>query len=76
MSDGLAQGATEFFDVDNCPSWDYWVGFRGETTSLANKTKPVHLLAFVPEVLVPLVDIAVKCNAERCIVWERDVTVP
>ncbi len=61
--ENLADGAAEyssngFFDSNNVPPWDIWVG-------MANRT----LVSWVPPVLVEAAQIGIDANPENCIRW-------
>jgi hypothetical protein len=62
-AENLADGAAEyssigFFDQNNAPPWDTWFHFSNG-----------RLLAWVPNVLVPLVQEGIDVNPEECIQW-------
>ena len=61
--ENLADGAAEysssgFFDSNNVPPWDIWVG-------MANRT----LVSWVPPVLVEAAQMGIDANPESCIRW-------
>jgi hypothetical protein len=62
-AENLACGAAEvaskgFFDADNVPPWDIWVGFSERT-----------LVSWVPPMLVDVVQMGIDANPEQCIQW-------
>ena len=75
LADGAAEGATQgFFDVDNVPPWDTWVGvFRDQTADISFVD---YLVSWVPREFVASVDRGIEVNPEACICWLADSTVP
>ena len=66
LSDGFARQETDgFFDDDNAPAWDTWIGYVDD-----------HLLAWVPSALVELVGWGIQVNPEQCILWATDLDLP
>jgi hypothetical protein len=62
-SENLACGAAEvssngFFDVNNVPPWDIWVGFSEKT-----------LVSWVPPALLDVAQMGIYVNPEGCIRW-------
>jgi hypothetical protein len=47
-----------FFTWNNVPPWDTWVALEGVT-----------LLSWVPEAYVPVVELGIDANPERCLTW-------
>ena len=75
LADGAAEQESKgFFDVNNAPPWDTWVGFFrddvGQDSSVAQ-----YLIAWVPRLLVPLAQAGIDVNPERCIEWLDDAEV-
>lgn len=69
LCDGAAEMASYgFFDVDNVPAWDTWVGiFRDYDRE--------YIVSYIPHQFVPLVDEGTDVNPEDCIPWlERSDT--
>lgn len=59
LSDGAAQKVSGgFFDIDNTPPWDTWIGFRQGT-----------LYAWIPRALELIVQDAINVNPEQCLKW-------
>jgi hypothetical protein len=59
LSDGAADAVTAgFFDLNNTPPWDTWVGFREGT-----------LYAWIPQALEIVVQEAIEVNPEQCLKW-------
>jgi hypothetical protein len=59
LADGAAQlNSGGFYDVDNVPPWDLWVGFADET-----------LISWVPPVLTVAAQMGIDANPEGCIRW-------
>ncbi len=71
----LADGAAEvesggFFDIENAPAWDTWVGlYRDERDD-------DYLVSWVPRSLFEIVAQGVLVNPEECIRWLSDTEVP
>lgn len=75
LSDGAAELHTDgFFDVNNVPSWDTWVGYCLEAPS-AGRYDTEYLVAWVPHDLVSLAGEGIECNPEECIRWLADTNV-
>jgi hypothetical protein len=69
LADGAAEAATwEYFDVDNVPPWDTWVGYVSEAGRRG------YLVSWVPPCFVELVGGGIAVNPEECLWWldERD----
>jgi hypothetical protein len=65
LFDGAAKYSSKgFFDVDNIPPWDSWVCFNG-----------IHLVSWVPSVLLDLADAGIDVNPEGCIKWADDESI-
>jgi len=59
LMDGAAKYSSNgFFDVNNVPPWDIWVGFSDRI-----------LVSWVPSVLVELAQSGIEANPEGCIRW-------
>jgi hypothetical protein len=73
LSDGAAAEATRgFFDVNNTPPWDCWIGFVADPEDNPHGD---FLLAYVPPALTALVAHGIDVNPERCILWLEDAEV-
>jgi len=71
LSDGAAELASKgFFDVENIPPWDTWVGLYG--SDQRDRSYGVYLVSYVPEPLVRHASTGIDVNPESCIVWLRD----
>lgn len=59
LADGAAQvNSAGFYDVDNVPPWDIWIGFsRGA------------LISWVPPTLIEIAQMGIDANPENCIQW-------
>ena len=69
LADGAAEEETKgFFDVNNAPPWDTWVGFFRDDVA-SDSSYAHYLVAWVPKDLVPLVQEGIDVNPERCIEW-------
>ena len=71
----LADGAAEFvsggfFDGDNVPPWDTWVGLYGADHD--DSGYGVYLISYVPEIFVQAASVGIDVNPEACIVWLYD----
>jgi hypothetical protein len=59
LADGAAQYSSNgFFDTNNIPPWDIWVGFSDWT-----------LVSWVPPSLIAAVQMGIDANPENCIRW-------
>ena len=59
LADGAAQYSSNgFFDADNVPPWDIWLGFSDWT-----------LVSWVPPTLIEAVQMGIDANPEDCIRW-------
>jgi hypothetical protein len=59
LADGAAQHSSNgFFDMNNVPPWDIWVGFSEGT-----------LVSWVPPALMDAAQIGIDVNPEQCIRW-------
>jgi hypothetical protein len=75
LTDGAAELETEgFFDIDNAPPWDTWVGLFRDGS--ADRFLAEYLVCWVPAGLVALVQRGIDVNPEECIVWLADARVP
>lgn len=71
LADGAAEAETNgFFDADNVPPWDTWVGL------FADKDGDEYLVSWVPSSFVQLVGRGIWVNPEACIKWLAESTVP
>jgi hypothetical protein len=69
---GAAEVATEgFFDVDNVPPADFWVGYVSE--GALKKEFDSYLISWIPNALVDTVTRGIEVNPEGCIAWVDDV---
>jgi hypothetical protein len=71
LADGAAEEASGgFFDVENVPAWDTWVGLyqdeRGED----------YLVSWVPPSFREIVGEGIRVNPEECIHWISETDVP
>jgi hypothetical protein len=55
-----------FFDVDNTPAWDTWVALVHRRDSYGYHQ---WLIAWIPSVLLPLVQAGMDAIPEECIFW-------
>jgi hypothetical protein len=61
LADGAAQQSSNgFFDADNIPPWDTWVGFSEGI-----------LLSWVPALLIEAAQMGIDANPEGCIRWSN-----
>ncbi len=77
LSDGAArQESRGFFDDDNTPPWDTWLGYVTEDDG-AGSGRFVqftgYLISWVPQEFVALAEAGIDANPERCILWLADV---
>jgi len=89
LCDGAAElSSNGFFDVDNVPPWDTWVGCiygtreqpatQGQREGETNRpwrapTSHLYLLSWVPPPFLTLVAEGIWANPEECIRWAVDV---
>jgi hypothetical protein len=75
LADGAAELETKgFFDADNVPPWDTWVGlFLDDSAAISRRE---YLVSWVPPSLVSSVERGIRVNPEGCILWLADSTVP
>lgn len=78
--DTLADGAAEldthgFFDADNVPPWDTWVGLFPVEIGFRSYASEV-LISWVPPDFLGLVDQGIRVNPEECITWLADLDIP
>ena len=72
LRDGYAELLSEgFFDGDNTPPWDTWIGYFDDRPERAYG----YLLAYVPEPFLELANAGIEGNPEECIVWLSDAPV-
>ena len=75
LADGAAQVASEgFFDVNNIPPWDTWVGLYG--SDLEDVSRKVYLISYVPEAHTSHARRGIEVNPEECIMWLYDTDTP
>lgn len=71
LADGAAEEASGgFFDADNVPAWDTWVGLYQDEGG------EDYLVSWIPPSLLEIVDAGVRVNPEECIRWISDTDVP
>jgi hypothetical protein len=64
LADGAAESATAgFFDGENVPPWDTWVGYVYESERCN------YLVAWVPPGLRAAASLGIEVNPEECIWW-------
>lgn len=74
LCDGAAMEASrDFFDTDNTPPWDTWVGLVHTTNHRYNASFATALICWVPEALAADADAGVRVNPEECILWLDEV---
>jgi hypothetical protein len=80
LCDGASESATKgFFDVDNIPPWDFWVGYFVEAIELdrpSYRGVREYLASWIPPSLVPLAQAGIDVNPEACILWLDDWDCP
>lgn len=68
LFDGAAEQASQgFFNVQNLPPWDTWLGFRQMTGGPRGASGT--LFAWVPDWCLALADAGIHANPEECIGW-------
>jgi hypothetical protein len=74
LADGAAASVSEeFFDDDNIPPWDTWVGLYGSGEPRGNG---IYLVSYVPGGLIERATAGMEVNPEQCIVWLGDSDTP
>jgi len=75
LADGAAEVASAgFFDVNNIPPWDSWVGLY--RSDLKDPSLTVYLISYVPHVFLQQAGRGIDVNPESCIVWLNDSDTP
>jgi hypothetical protein len=75
LADGAAEQETGgFFDVNNAPPWDTWVGFFHDS-SAPDSSYARYLVAWIPDLFVPVAQKGIDVNPEGCIEWLDDSAV-
>jgi len=70
LADGAAQAETNgFFDVNDAPPWDTWVGLFSDPELTGQGEKGVYLVSWVPAELTPIVQEGLDVSMTECIVW-------
>ncbi len=68
LADGAAEVTSEgFFDSNNIPPWDTWVGLY--RSDLRDASQKVYLISYVPEVFLHHASTGIEVNPEGCILW-------
>ncbi|MCY1043009.1 hypothetical protein OV208_16940 [Corallococcus sp. bb12-1] len=62
-----------FFDDDNVPPWDTWVGQFREDPEMPQQSQD-YIISWVPPVFVEAVARGIQANPEYCIQWLEDST--
>jgi hypothetical protein len=70
---GAALATGGYFDDDNVPPWDTWVGMFREDPESDLQTEE-YLIAWVPPVFLDTVARGIEANPERCLQWLEDST--
>ncbi len=74
LCDGAAMEASSgFFDADNTPPWDTWVGLVSTMNREHDASFATALVCWVPEVLTADANAGVQVNPEGCILWLDEV---
>lgn len=75
LADGAAEVASDgFFDLQNVPPWDTWVGLY--QSDLREASLKIYLISYVPEVFLQQAARGVEVNPEQCIMWLYDADTP
>ncbi len=70
LFDGVAEEVTRgFFDVDNTPPWDTWLGYVHERDEEGWRPFDSYLVSWVPPGFIALADVGIQINPEECILW-------
>jgi hypothetical protein len=66
LSDGAAETVSKgFFDVDNEPPWDLWLGYVVEKSSRPRE----YVVCWVPPAFLQAAEDGIEVNPEVCIDW-------
>ncbi len=69
LSDGAAEASSHgYFDGENGPPWDTWVGVFSDETMPRN-TGNDYLISWVPPIFFDMVEAGLRDNPESCIQW-------
>lgn len=75
LADGAAELASEgFFDLNNVPPWDTWVGLY--QSDLQDASRKVYLISYVPEAFIQHAGRGIEVNPEECIMWLYETDTP
>ena len=75
LADGAAEVASEgFFDINNIPPWDTWVGLY--RSDLQDASLKVYLVSYVPEAFIQHAGRGIDVNPEACIMWLYETDTP
>ena len=67
LADCAAEAETRgYFDCDNVPPWDTWVGYVHEAE------RSQYLISWVPPCFLQLAGRGIEVNPEECIWWLAD----
>jgi hypothetical protein len=75
LADGAAEVASDgFFDIQNAPPWDTWVGLY--QSDLHDASLKVYLISYVPKIFLQHAARGIEVNPEQCIRWLYDADTP
>jgi hypothetical protein len=70
LADGAAEAETGgFFDVNDTPPWDTWVGLVADPQLTGEGPAAEYLISWVPATLVPIVQKGIDVSMVECIAW-------
>jgi hypothetical protein len=70
VADGAAEVETNgFFDINDTPPWDTWVGLFSDPELTGEGPRAVYLVSWVPADLVGLVQKGLDVSVTDCIAW-------
>jgi hypothetical protein len=73
LADGAAEAETNgFFDVNDAPPWDTWVGLFSDPELTGEGAAGVYLVSWVPAEITALVQKGLDVSMTECIAWLED----
>ena len=77
LCDGAAEEEPDgFFDVDNIPPWDTWIGYVYEDAGQPQQEFDSYLISWIPLSCLALAQEGIQINPEECIVWADELDTP
>jgi hypothetical protein len=70
LADGTAEAETSgFFDVNDAPPWDTWIGLFSDPELTGAGEATVYLVSWVPAALISVVQKGLNVSMTECIAW-------